>query len=635
MRNKYLNDAIVGNKTLKASFTSKGELLRLIYGSADFKQFIDTFHVGIKVNDSALIYLHDDINNTYSQEYVENTNILKTEIYNSYFKVRVIQTDFVPLNENVLVKKYVIRNENEIDLNINFLAYSKILTNLNNDTSGYTKNDALIQYNHDYSICTFSRQKIYRRQVNGSINNFHTGVINGKDYIGMSNDSAINYDMNRIVPGAETVITLFIYVSENSKINTLRIDDEIERIKNLNIEILENETKNYWNNYVKEHDILNINKKDLRNKIKLIYNRSILLFALLINEETGGISAGIEVDENKTKCGRYSYCWPRDAAFITEAFDIVGMQEYSDKFYGEFCKMTQYDNGMWEQRFYTDGNLAPSWGYQIDETASVVFGAYAHYKVTRDKIFLKENLKMFENAIMFLEKYIDDILQNINQMGYSYDLWEEFEGVSLYSISAIFSAFKSMIKIYEEVQELYIDNSKKTEFITKQIEKLKNKSEEIKKYCDNTFYDNNRNSYVRNVVDRRIDMSIIGSVVPFKMFSIDDIKVQNTINQINNTIKTYTGGYLRYENDGYIGGKNPWPIVTLWISWYYLETGNVEKALECFDFVVNSSSKHGFLGEQVDNEKMEPCWVIGLTWSHAMFIITIQKLMSLNGQKGI
>ena len=244
----------------------------------------------------------------------------------------------------------------------------------------------------------------------------------------MSSDSAINYDMNKIVPGTEKEITLFVYVNENSKIDVLRIDDEIERIKNLNVENLEIETNNYWNNYVKEHDILNINDRNLSEKIKTIYNRSILLFELLINEKTGGISAGIEIDENKTKCGRYSFCWPRDAAFITEAFDVVGMKEYTDKFYSKFCKMTQYDNGMWEQRFYTDGNLAPSWGYQIDETASVVFGAYAHYKVTKDKIFLKENLEMFEKAIMFLEKYIDDILQDINQMGYSYDLWEEFEG---------------------------------------------------------------------------------------------------------------------------------------------------------------------------------------------------------------
>lgn len=70
MRTKYYNDGIIGNQKLTVGLTKTGELNRLFWGSADFKQFIDTFHVGIKVNDSALIYLHNDINNTYSQEYI-------------------------------------------------------------------------------------------------------------------------------------------------------------------------------------------------------------------------------------------------------------------------------------------------------------------------------------------------------------------------------------------------------------------------------------------------------------------------------------------------------------------------------------------------------------------------------------
>ena len=69
---------------------------------------------------------------------------------------------------------------------------------------------------------------------------------------------------------------------------------------------------------------------------------------------------------------RYAYCWQRDAVFITKAMDIIKMEKETEKFYKSFCKKTQSKNGMWEQRFFTDGKLAPSWGYQVDETASVV-----------------------------------------------------------------------------------------------------------------------------------------------------------------------------------------------------------------------------------------------------------------------
>ena len=45
------------------------------------------------------------------------------------------------------------------------------------------------------------------------------------------------------------------------------------------------------------------------------------------------------------------------------------------------------------------------------------------------------------------------------------------------------------------------------------------------------------------------------------------------------------------------------------------------------DFVVKTAGKHYFLGEQVDNETLKPDWVIGLGWSHAMFIDVLKKLI--------
>ena len=66
---------------------------------------------------------------------------------------------------------------------------------------------------------------------------------------------------------------------------------------------------------------------------------------------------------------------------------------------------------------------------------------------------------------------------------------------------------------------------------------------------------------------------------------------------------------------------------------YYIEIHEYKKAKECLDFVVASSTKHGFLAEQVDNDTMQANWVIGLGWSHAMFIIVLEKLNILNIKK--
>ncbi|MBR3153139.1 MAG: hypothetical protein IKF52_06050 [Clostridia bacterium] len=625
---KYLNDAIIGNKNMTVSFSKNGELLRLFNEAPDYKQFFEFFHTGVKINDSAMVYLHNDINNTFKQYYVEDTNILMTEILNTYFNLKVVQTDFCPVKEDLLVRKFKFINKSNIDLNVNFLVYSKLLTNINNDTCGFFRNDCLYQYNHDYTACVFSKEKVDNCQINNSSSNIMDGVIGGKDYVGMSPDSSIEYNFGVLKPGEEKIFELFVYINNNKEKSLLsQLDTEIERFRKIDYKKELDDCKKYWRRYLKSHDKIQI--KDCNEVIQQIYRRSILLFPLLINEKTGGISAGVEVDEGKTKCGRYSYCWTRDAAFITEAFDEIGMDKETEKFYKSFCKMTQSKNGMWEQRFYTDGMLAPSWGYQIDETASVVYGVYKHFEKCDDKKFLKDCLKMCENAVDFIEKYLTDIFEEKFFMYKSYDLWEEFEGISLYSISSIYGAYSAMIKIYSEVKEFFVNNRLKLEAIAKMEKILDSRIREIKAYVLKTFYNEDKKSFVRNRDDNRIDISILGAVTPFGVLSPKEKKIMNTIERMNMTIRTYTGGYIRYEGDTYMNGYNPWPIANLWMANYYLDSGERKKARECFEFVAKSCSVHGFLGEQVNNETFTPSWVIGLTWSHAMFIIVLKRLADL------
>jgi len=629
MGNKYLNEAIIGNKKMIATFTKKGEMQRVYFPSKDNRQYINFFHVGVKVNESDLIYLHDDINNIYYQYYDTDTNILNTEITNTYFNLKIVQTDYILIKENVLAKKYIFINDGTIDLDTKFFIHSELLSDNNNFVGAKIVDGGMTQYAHDFTFSTFAKGKqIIKHQINGSKETIKRTEIVDKDYIGMSNDTSIAYEIGNLKPGDKKEIQIAIYIDENKNISD--IEDGIERIKRIDFEKEYINTKAYWRKFVKEHNGLNMKETENSYEETLfeIYKRSILLFPLLTNSDTGGVIASAEIDENFTKCGRYAYCWPRDAVFITKAMDILKMRKETEKFYKVFCKKTQSKNGMWEQRFFTDGKLAPCWGYQIDETASVVYGVYEHYKYTKSKKFLQETLPMCEKAIDFLKRYTKDILEDTKKYHISYDLWEMNEGIHAYSLASIFSAFSCINKIYdvlgEDVSE-FENNRLKQEKIEKSKKELEKLQVEIKKYINKNLYDDYKKCYVRNQTDRNMDISLLGLTTPFNVFKAKEKKIQNTVERINLSLRTYTGGYQRFEKDNYMNG-NPWPIANLWMTLYYLEIGEKKKAKECFDFVVKTSGKHYLLGEQVNNETLKPNWVIGLGWSHAMFIIVMEKL---------
>lgn len=658
MEEKYLNEAIIGNKNMIATYTSKGELQRIYFPNKDNRQYINYFHTGVKINESDVIYLHDDINNVYKQYYDTDTNILNTEITNTYFNLKIVQTDYVLLKENVLAKRYVFLNDSKIDLDVNFYIHSELLSDQNNFVGCKIIDGGMMQYAHDFVVSTFAKgYEISKHQINGSSNTIKRGEIYDKDYIGMSKDSSICYDMGTIKPQEKKTLEICITIGENRNIS--QVEDEIDRIKRIDFNKEYTNTKSYWRKYVKTHNGLDLKepKNSYDEKIYEIYKRSILLFPLLTNQETGGIIASPEIDENFTKCGRYAYCWPRDAVFITRALDILKMEKDADRFYRNFCKKTQSKNGMWEQRFFTDGKLAPCWGYQVDETASVIYGVYEHYKYTKSEKFLKDTLQMCEKATDFLEKYVKDWLrlEGIEQRDrdvvkeeieeetkqrlgkdhkyhVSYDLWEMHEGIHLYSLASIYAAFENMINIYnvlgKNVSE-FENNRLKEEKIAKTKKRLEKLQLGIKEYINNNLYDENSKSYLRNTEDKKMDISMIGAVTPFNVFKPKEKKIVNTVEKINLTLRTYTGGYQRFEQDHYMNG-NPWPIANLWMTLYYLEAGEKRKAKETFDFVVKTAGKHYLLGEQIDNNTLKPCWVLGLGWSHAMFIIVLERLYRKN-----
>lgn len=83
-------------------------------------------------------------------------------------------------------------------------------------------------------------------------------------------------------------------------------------------------------------------------------------------------------------------------------------------------------------------------------------------------------------------------------------------------------------------------NRLKQESIAKQREILSKYMIKIKEYSVSKFYDENTNSFRRNNQDWKMDISILGAVAPFNMFSPKEKKIVNTVEKMNLTLRTFT-----------------------------------------------------------------------------------------------
>ena len=283
----------------------------------------------------------------------------------------------------------------------------------------------------------------------------------------------------------------------------------------------------------------------------------------------------------------------------------------------DYPELQELIDNMFETMYHADGvGLAAP---QIDLSIQLLTIGYRPYDEDTDTYG-----ELIERVMINPE-----IIEEKGEMHVSYDLWEMCEAESLYSFASIYSAFESMINIYnvlgKNVSDFEGGNRLKEEKVNKSKLELQKLMTEVKKYINDNFYDEEKKCYVRNSVDKKMDISILGAVVPFNVFTPKEKKIQNTIDRINMSIRTYTGGYQRFENDHYMNG-NPWVISNLWMTLYYLEKGEKKNAKETFDFVLKTAGRHYLLSEQIDNNTLKPNWVIGLGWSHAMFILVLEKM---------
>ena len=635
MGRSYFNDGITGNGKLLISFTASGEANRIFWPEQDYAQQINNIFIGIKFDDSDTRFLHENLWYI-EQKYEKRTNILVTMYENSDFGLRIYQKDFVVNDKDIWIRNYTIENICDRTLRLKTFLHTDFITADNDIRSGMMdfENNAAVIYNKNSIVTIGADANITGFQFGDSFDAIRKDTLYGKDEISMTSNMGLRWDFGELVPGDKVEFNLFFAFSFDMQTGRELFSDAK---KNGGRKFIEDE-RAYWKEEFKKYDKLATGNE----KIDEVYYQSILTFKLLTNKETGAILAGVEADEKFSRCGRYGYCWPRDGIFITKAFDMCGMTEEAERFYLVWAKRAQLPNGAWQQRYYLDGKLAPSWGIQVDEVASIIYGVWEHYEFTKKIEFIEEMWSAIKPAALYLMNNLDE---ETGLAKPSYDLWEERFGEHTYTTASVVAALRCAASMAEEMNvdlplaKLWCETA---ENIIKAIEKnlwsdnerrfLRGRRTRLNWWnCDTVEVDTNKMGYKLQVadVDNTVDISLLGLALPFNIFDAKDDRIKKTVRAIEDRLDGFpAGGFGRYEYDSYIGG-NPWIIATLWLGIYYASIGDIEKCKEKIIWAAKNATNLGFLPEQVDKFTGKPAWIMQLSWSSAMFIIALNAIKGL------
>ncbi|CAM4415605.1 glycoside hydrolase family 15 protein [Paenibacillus tarimensis] len=645
----YLIDAVTGNSRFLASLGRTGRMYRLWWPHVNFPQHVEDIRSGLFLEgQTSAITWFDEEQDGWKHEaaYLEGTNIFRVIASSPSCPVEAVTTDYAVPGEDLYVRHFKFTNNSDQPVSFRFLYYSSFRSTESpyyQTTEFDINQDALVHFRHAYVFAVGSSNVCTGYQTGAAWVDAQDGELGGTR-IDMSPEGALSWRFADVAPGAS--VELPVYIAAGST------RDEAHRVlrqakSRLASEWL-NMTQEYWRSYLAA---ANPAPAEADTVISGLYERSLLAMKLMTDERSGSVVAAPEFDEAFSRCGGYAYCWGRDAAYITTAFDRAGLESLSGRFYA-WTLTAQDPDGSWQQRHFPDGRLAPSWGLQIDEGASIIWGMWQHYLHTRSDEFVRLVWPAVERGADFLMTYLDE--ENGMPLP-SHDLWEERIGEHTYSAAAVYGGLTAAAsfaelhnagakasvwrdaaaRIRETIREQCWNSERSSLY---RGLKLRVSEPEYSKAAESGVIGSIRTDdkgYVSYWLDHDpvIDISLLGVAVPFGVLAVDDPIMTATADAIEQALTVGTvGGIMRYEGDPYIGG-NPWILTTLWLCHYRIRQGRYDEARELLRWAAEHRTLTGLLPEQVDKVTGKTAWVVPLTWSHAMYVLAV-TMLSAEGQLG-
>ncbi len=271
----------------------------------------------------------------------------------------------------------------------------------------------------------------------------------------------------------------------------------------------------------------------------------------------------------------------------------------------------QEPEGLWLQRHWTDGSLAPSWcRHQLDETGAILFAYEAAWRELHDD---RLDSELWPSALRAAEFLLGTIEEDGIPCATA-DLWEEREGRHAFTAAAIHGGLQAAASLARRHEQRLADTYDAA-------------AEVIREAIDRELWSEWHGRYLRSIGDPTLDVSLLGLAWPFAAVDPGGERMRATVAALAAGLGCPAGSVLRYADDTYAGG-NKWVLAALWLGLWHRQVGDGAGLERSLTYALSAQTDLGLLPEQVTDDG-EPAWVVPLAWSHAMLLLAARPELEL------
>ncbi len=493
------------------------------------------------------------------QYYVENTNILCTEVTSADGSYRV--TDFAPrfsLYDRYFRPLMLVRKVEPLSGNPRIRVICKPVT--------------------DYG----------QRALSASPASNHI------DYFGTDNPIRLttNFSINHILKEDYSVLN-------ETKYLVLTYGSPLEAPLASTAEDFLHKTKTYWRQWIKKTSIGNFYQDQVI--------RSALVLKIHQYEDTGAIIAAsttsLPEHPGSGRTWDYRYCWLRDAYYILLAFNNIGHFEEMERYFNFIANISVMEKGRYQPLYGIAGerdlreHIIDLEGYRGNKPVRIGNQASEHIQNDVYGQVLISLLPLYtDQRFIFKERsdssdWISSLLKKIEMVIDEPDagLWEfrDIDGYFCYTYLFHWAGCQAAIKIADRIRDKKL-RAWAERLLQKTIVKIE------------SCYDAERKVYQQGVDKPYMDASTL-QLIMMQYLDPASERARDHLQAVESVLGSTDGLFYRYKHEDDFGiPRSTFLITAFWHIEALACVGRIDEAIQRFEQLLQYSNHLGLLSEDVD-----------------------------------